>query len=80
MENVDNLILEHLKSLRAGQDRIEHEIKEVKGRLTSLESNFAGSRRDTALQQEDIYRQQATLDRLSERLDRVERRLDISDV
>ena len=41
MENVENLILEHLKSLRSGQDRIEHELKEVKGRLTSLESNFA---------------------------------------
>ena len=57
MENVENLILEHLKSLRNGQDRIEHELKEVKGRLTSLESNFVGGRRDTVLQQEDIYRQ-----------------------
>ena len=50
MENVENLILEHLKSLRSGQDRIEHELKEVKGRLTSLESNFASGRRDTVLQ------------------------------
>ena len=79
MENVENLILEHLKSLRSGQDRVEHELKEIKGRLTSLESNFAGGRRDSALQQEDIYRQQASLDRLAERLDRVEKRLDIHD-
>jgi polyhydroxyalkanoate synthesis regulator phasin len=76
---MDNIIIEHLKALRAGQDRIEHEVKEVKARLTSLESNFAGGRRDTVLQQEDIYRQQASMDRLSERIDRLEKRVDIID-
>ena len=79
MENVANLILEHLKALRFGQSRMEHELKEVKGRLTGLESSFAGGRRDEALQQEDIYRQQASLDRLSERFDRIERRLELSE-
>lgn len=46
MENVENLILEHLKALRTGQDNIVFEVKEVKSRLTSLESITAGGRRD----------------------------------
>ena len=53
-DNVENLILEHLRALREGQDRLEFGLKEVKARLTSLESAVAGGRRDTALQQEDI--------------------------
>ena len=76
-ENIENLLLEHLRALRAGQDRIEFELKEVKARLTSLEAATARGRRDTALQQEDIYRQQATIDRLTDRVDRIERRLDL---
>ena len=55
MENVENLILEHLKALRSGQDNIVFEVKEVKNRLTSLEAITAGGRRDGALLQEDIY-------------------------
>ena len=77
MENVENLILEHLKVLRAGQDKIVFEVREVKSRLTSLESVTAGGRRDNALQQEEIYRQQATLDHLSERLDRIEKTINL---
>ena len=73
----DNLVLEHLRALRAGQDRIEDEIKEVKHRLTSVESGITGIRRDGAGTQDDVYRQQATMDKLKERLDRIERRLEL---
>jgi hypothetical protein len=34
-DNVENLILEHLRMLRGGQDRIEHELREVQARLSS---------------------------------------------
>ena len=77
MKNVENLILEDLKSLRAGQENIVFEVKEVKSRLTSLESITAGGRTDGALQQEEIYRQQATIDHLSERLDRIEKAINL---
>ncbi len=77
MENVNNLILEHLKALRSGQERLENELKEMKVRLTSLESTVVDGRRDTVLQQEDIYRQQSSIDRLGDRIDRIERRLDL---
>lgn len=41
-ENVENLVLEHLRALRAGQDRIEAALTEVKQRLTGVESALPG--------------------------------------
>lgn len=46
--NVENLILEHLRAIRASQERVEDEIKEVKHRLTGVEAGIAGLRRDGA--------------------------------
>jgi PIN domain nuclease of toxin-antitoxin system len=44
-DNLDNSVLEHLRPLRAGQDCIETGLKEVKQRLTGVESGIAGLRR-----------------------------------
>ena len=73
------LVLEHLRGLRAGQDRIEQDVREVKHRLTSLENGIAGLRHDGLGTQEDVYRQQATVDKIKERLERIERRLELED-
>ncbi len=40
-ENIENLLLEHLKRCQAGQDRIERDLKEIKARLSTLESGQA---------------------------------------
>jgi len=74
-ENVENLVLEHLRAIRAGQDRIEFEVKEVKNRITHLEATVLGSRRDSVGVQEDVYRQQTTIDKMSDRIDRLEKLL-----
>lgn len=87
MSNIDNLIIEHLKAIRATVDRLEREvkevkgrlIKEVKGRLINVESALMSNRRDVVLQDENIYRQQVSIDRITERLDRIEKRLELSD-
>ena len=55
-DNVENLILEHLRALRAGQDRLESELREVGTRLTSLEAGTAASCRDSAHNFEEIIR------------------------
>lgn len=54
--NVENLILEHLRALRAGQDRLESEWREVGTRLTSLEAGTAAGCRDSAHNFEEIIR------------------------
>ena len=67
-DNLDNIVLEHLRALRAGQDRIEAGLKEVKQRLTGVESGIAGLRRDNLDTQEDVYRQQTVIEAIQERL------------
>lgn len=75
--NVENMMIEHLRALRAGQDRIENELKEVKHRLTGVESGIAGIRRDNAGMQEDVYGQQAAFDKLKERVELIEKMLSL---
>lgn len=74
---VENLILEHLRGMRGGQDRIEHELREIKNRITSLEAGVAGIRRDAAHDNDKIVQQQIGLDQLTERLERIEKRLEL---
>lgn len=76
-DTVENLILEHLRGLRAGQDRLESEMREVAARLTSLEASTAAGRRDSAHNYEEVIRQQSSIDQIKARIDRIERRLEI---
>jgi len=77
-DNLENSVLEHLRALRAGQDRIEAGLKEVKQRLTVVKTGIAGIRRDNLGTQEDVYRQQTVIDAIQDRLQRIEKRLELS--
>lgn len=48
-ENVENLILEHLRALRAGQDRIESKLSELTSSVGSLESQVAPLHKSVAV-------------------------------
>lgn len=76
-DNVENLVLEHLRALRAGQDRIENELRDIKSRLTAVESGLNGVRRDLVALAEADARLQVVIDRLGDRVDRIERRLEL---
>ena len=82
MENVDNLIIEHLRGLRsevAGmRTEVQSEFKDVKARLSHLDASMAGVRRDGALGAEDFARQQVSIDALVERIQRIEKRLELT--
>ena len=61
----EKLIPEHLRHIRGAVDGIRDDMREVKGRLGILESQYANlSNR---------------MDRLDSRIDRIERRLELSD-
>lgn len=77
--NVENLILEHLRGIRADIGGIKDDVREIKQRLTSLEAAVVGLRRDNANLYGDVIDQQARYDRLAERVERIERRLDLAD-
>lgn len=82
IENTENLVLEHLRGLRnqieAFQTETRADLREIKHRLNSVETNIVGLRRDGAGIQEDVYRQQGAFDRLLERIERIERRLELA--
>ena len=77
-EKVENLILEHLRGMRGSQDRVEQELREIKNRITNLESGVAGIRREWAHDNDKIVQQQIGLDHLNERIEKIEKRLDIA--
>ena len=78
MDDSTNLVLEHLKRFQSGQDRIERELKEIKGRMSQLEIGIASIRGDLAHLSGDQARQTVTVDTLAERIDRIERRLELT--
>ena len=73
-DNTENLILEHLKRFQDGQDRIERELKEIKSRITTLESTTATIMQYLAHMSGSIAEQHVRYDNLVER---IERRLEL---
>jgi predicted nuclease with TOPRIM domain len=77
-DETENLILEHLKRFQGGQERIERELKEVKGRLSQVEIGTAAVRGDVAHLSGDVASLRLAFDTMSERIDRIERRLELA--
>lgn len=77
-ENVENLVLEHLKKIQAEQGAARERDREVIYRMSGIEAAIASLKRDVA----EMYAGQisitARLDRMSERIERIENRLELS--
>jgi len=76
-ENVENLVLEHLRHIRGRVDQIADDLGDLKQRMSGLESAMNLVRREVALGDETDARQQVTLDKLNVRIERIERRLEL---
>jgi len=77
-ENVENLMLEHLKRFQPTLDRVVREMRELKTRQNETYSAVLGLRRDQLGDAELAAHLQVQLDAVSDRLDRIERRLELS--
>lgn len=81
-ENVENLILEHLKALRNDLRGFQAEtganFAEIKIRLSSLEERLALAERAIANTHGDNALVQSRLDRVDARIERIERRLELT--
>ena len=77
MENVDNLIIEHLRAMRADIGAIRDDMREVKTRLTHVESGIASLKRDSAHQYDETASSNVRYDRLAERLEQLEKRMNL---
>ena len=73
MTDTDNIVLEHLRHIRSTVDGLREDMREVKGRLGLLESQYA-----------NLSGQYANLsnrmDRIEVRIERIERRLNLAEV
>ena len=72
MTGTENLVLEHLRAIRATVERTERELGDVRRRVGSIEQHLANL-------QSDVANLHLRLDHQGERLDRIERRLEIAD-
>jgi chromosome segregation ATPase len=75
----DNLVLEHLRAIRADQTDMKGDIREIKSRLTTLENGQATIIQHLGHLSGSDAEQHASYDRLLERIERIEKRLEIAD-
>ena len=77
-ENVENLILEHLKRFQATIERVERKQEEAVARLANLEGTIVSIMQHLANQSATNAAQQLAIDNISRRLDRIESRLELA--
>ena len=75
--NVENLLLEHLKRFQATLERVEVKLGELTVRQTETHTAVLNLRRDQVNDAEISAHLQAQLDGVRDRLERIERRLDL---
>jgi len=78
-DDPNNLILEHLRGIRADLGDVRQDVREVKQRLTSLEVSVANLSSGIANLHGDFAGQSGRIDRVESRLERIENRLDLRD-
>jgi uncharacterized coiled-coil protein SlyX len=77
-ENVESLMLEHLRRFQATLDRVESKLGELTVRVANLESGQALIIQHLAHFAAADAAQQVAIDHITDRLDRIERRLDLA--
>jgi archaellum component FlaC len=72
VDDSNNLVLELLRAIRVDLGDVRDDVREVKGRMTSLEVSVANLHGDFA-------GQSSRIDRVENGLERIEQRLDLRD-
>ena len=77
MENVEHIIIEHLRAIRTDIGLIKEDVREVKTRITHVEAGIASLKRDSAHQYDETAAANAKFDRITERIEKIEKRLEL---
>jgi len=77
MENVENIILEHLRAIRADVGAVKDDVRELKSRMANLEAGQATMMQHLGHQASVSAQQHVSYDRIIERVERIEKRLEI---
>ena len=78
MENVDSLVLEHLRHIRSKVDQISDDVSDLKSRMSNFESSVISARRDILNAEAVDAHLQVSFDKLSKRIEKIEARLDLA--
>ena len=78
-ENVENLMLEHLKKIQGEQTASRERDRELMTRIGQIESMIARIGRDNADAFAEQIEDRHALDAIKQRVERIERRLEIGD-
>jgi hypothetical protein len=78
-ENVENLMLEHLKKIQGEQTASRERDRELMTRFGQIESMIARIGRDNADAFAEQIEDRHALDAIKQRVERIERRLEIGD-
>lgn len=76
--NIENLLLEHMKKIQAEQSAARERDQEILSRLSHIESGLARITRDESANYAELVEDRHTVDKLRERIERIERRLEIN--
>ncbi len=74
-DNIEHLMLEQFRALRAELASVKDDTREIKTRLAVVEAGIASLRRDNGDFATSIAAQHLSYDRLSDRVERIEQRL-----
>ena len=77
-DNVENMMLEHLKRFQATLERVEQRLGELTVRQSKTHAAVLGLRRDQVNDAEIVGHLQVQVDGMRDRPDRIERRLDLA--
>ena len=78
-DNVESLLLEHLKRFQATLERVERRLGELTIRQNETHTAVLSLRRDQVNDAEVSAHLQVQLDNVKDRLERIERRLELND-
>jgi uncharacterized coiled-coil protein SlyX len=78
-DNVENLMLEHMKRFQATLDRVESKMGELTNRMANIEGSLASVIQHLGHLAGADAAQQLAIDNVGRRLDRIERRLELAD-
>lgn len=77
-DNIENLILEHLKKIQAEQAAARDRDAEILLRLSSIETGLARISRDEAITYGELIQDRHGMDKIKERIERIEKRLELT--
>ena len=76
----DNLVLRFLRGIDTKVDALRDDNRDIKQRLSAVESGLTAVRRDMIALSEADAREQASIDRFADRIERIENRLSLRDI